>query len=102
MNRFIVAPDADEDVFHIWRYLFIRAGAGTANRIESELYDLFAALAAAPGQGHTRPDLTNAQVLFCPLYQYLIVYRIGLPLEIVRVLHGRRNVKRLLVKSGLK
>ncbi len=96
MSNFVLSPDADEDVFQIWAYLFRRAGLEIANRIESELYDKFEALAKMPSQGHRRPDLTQAPVLFFALYQYLIVYRAKTPLEIVRVIHGRRNVERIL------
>ena len=64
MIDFILAPDADEDVFQIWTYLFRRAGVEIANRIEAELYNAFATLAVTPGQGHQRPDLTKDPVLF--------------------------------------
>jgi plasmid stabilization system protein ParE len=53
-------------------------------------------LAETPGKGHRRPDLTRRNVLFYTLYQYMVVYRAGAPLEIVAVLHGKRHVKRLL------
>ena len=96
MSGFLLSPDADEDVFQIWSYLFQRVGIETANRIESELYNAFEALAVTPGQGHRRPDLTKEPVLFFALYQYMIVYRAKTPLEIVRVLHGKRNVGRIL------
>jgi len=99
MTNFILSPDADEDVFQIWAYLFKRAGLETANRIESELYNAFTALATTPGQGHKRSDLTEAPVLFFGLYQYMIVYRVKIPLEIVRVLHAKRNVRRILAKE---
>ena len=69
MSNFVLSPDADEDVFQIWAYLFGRAGLDLANRIESELYNTFEALARMPGQGHRRPDLTDAPVLFFALYQ---------------------------------
>jgi plasmid stabilization system protein ParE len=96
MSNFVLSPDADEDVFQIWAYLFRRAGQELADRIESELYNSFQSLARTPGLGHRRPDLTDAPVLFYALYQYLIVYRTKNPLEIVRVIHGRRNVERML------
>jgi len=35
-------------------------------------------------------------VLFLSLYQYMIVYRRAATVEIVAVLHGKRDVKRLL------
>jgi plasmid stabilization system protein ParE len=98
MSGFLLSPDADEDIFQIWSYLLQRAGLELANRIEFELYNTFEVLAATPGQGHRRPDLTREPVLFFALYQYLIVYRERNPLEIVRVLHGKRNVSRILRK----
>ena len=49
-----------------------------------------------PGKGHKRPDLTSRDVLFFSVYQYMIVYRRTELVEIVAVLHGKRDVKRLL------
>jgi plasmid stabilization system protein ParE len=46
-----------------------------ANRIQSELVDAFEGLADVPGKGHKRPDLTNKDLLFFSVYQYMIVYR---------------------------
>ena len=67
-----------------------------ANRIQSELVDAFESLADVPGKGHKRPDLTNKDLLFFSVYQYMIVYRQAAMVEIVAVLHGKRDVKRLL------
>ena len=77
-------------------YLAKQAGYTTANRVEGELYEAFSALAEVPGQGHRREDLTHKDLLFFAVYSYMIVFRIADPIEIVRVLHGRRNLKRLL------
>jgi plasmid stabilization system protein ParE len=96
MGTFIVAPEAEDDVFQIWRYLFTEAGLNTANRIESERVEAFANLADTPGRGHRRSDLTNSNVLFYTLYQYMVVYRVATPLEILAVLHGKRDVRRIL------
>jgi len=50
-----------------------------------------------PGQGHRRPDYTQADVLFFPIYSYLIVYRHETkPLQIIRVLHAARDVQNIL------
>jgi plasmid stabilization system protein ParE len=49
-----------------------------------------------PGKGHSRPDLASRDVLLFSVYQYMIVYRRAAKLEIVAVLHGKRDVKRLL------
>ena len=58
--------------------------------------DAFEGLADVPGKGHTRPDLNSRDVLFFSVYQYMIVYRRTEVVEIVAVLHGKRDLKRLL------
>jgi len=58
----------------------------------------FSQLAESPRIGHKREDLTSREVLFWRVHSYLIVYRDSNPLRIVRVLHGKRDVKKLLKK----
>jgi plasmid stabilization system protein ParE len=96
VSSYVVAPDAEDDLKQIWRYLLGEAGLAVANRIEGELVDAFEGLAEAPGKGHRRPDLTSLDVLFFTVYQYMIIYRRGATVEIAAVLHGKRDVKRLL------
>ena len=56
-------------------------------------------LAGNPDIGHLRRDLTLQDVRFWSVFSYLVIYRPGTqPLEIVRVLHGKRDVRRLLEK----
>ena len=56
-----------------------------------------ALLAATPGAGHYRKDLTNEDVKFFSVYSYLIVYRPETkPLQIASILHGRRDVEEIL------
>src|ERR1700722_5762274 len=47
-------------------------------------------------QGPSALDPSNLDVLFFSVYQYMIVYRRTKIVEIVAVLHGKRDVKRLL------
>ena len=48
--------------------------------------------------GHLRTDLAQEPLRFWPVYSYLIIYRPDAePLEIVRVLHGARDVAQLLL-----
>jgi hypothetical protein len=49
-----------------------------------------------PGQRHRRLDLTSRDVSFVSVYQYMIVYRQAETVEIVGVLHGKRDAKRLI------
>jgi plasmid stabilization system protein ParE len=54
-------------------------------------------LAGTPAAGHRRKDLTDENVRFFPVYSYLIVYRPEMkPLQIVSILHGRRDVEQIL------
>ena len=71
--------------------------------MESKLFENFATLARNPGLGHKREDLTRLPVRFYRAfpYQYMIVYRPTSPLEIVSVLHGRRNLKEVLERREL-
>jgi plasmid stabilization system protein ParE len=96
VKPYLVAQEAAGDLRQIWRYLLGEAGLAIANRIQGELVDAFEGLADDPGKGHKRPDLTNRDVLFFSVYQYMIVYRRTALVEIVAVLHGKRDVKRLL------
>jgi toxin ParE1/3/4 len=64
---------------------------------ESVIREKISILAANPGAGHWRKNLTDETVKFFPVYSYLIVYRPETtPLQIVSILHGRRDVAELL------
>ena len=98
-RRFAVAPQAARDLVDIWRYLRKESGEETADRVESAIREKFGYLAEFPGAGHTRSDLTSLEVRFLAVYSYLIVYRPQTkPLEIVAILHGSRDVAKLLKK----
>lgn len=56
MKGYLVAPEAEDDLRQIWRYLLGEAGLAIANRIQSELVDAFEGMADFPGKGHKRPD----------------------------------------------
>ena len=59
MSSYVVSPQADEDIFEIWRYLCQKASLDVANRVEEEIYSAFEALDHNPGLGHQRSDLTS-------------------------------------------
>lgn len=97
MEPFQLAEDAILDIDAIWLYLLEREGLETADRIVTEIFKCFYRLAEMPGIGHRRADLTSRSVLFYRILSYLIVYQPGsVPLPILGVLHGKRNVARLL------
>jgi plasmid stabilization system protein ParE len=96
-RRYVLAPQAARDLVEIWRYITQESNRETADRVESVIRSKFAYLAEFPGGGHWRRDLTEAPVRFLSVYWYLIVYRPETkPLQIVAILHGRRDVAKVL------
>ena len=96
MKSYLVSPEAEHDLQEIWRYLLEDASLAIADRIQDELVSAFEDLADVPGKGHKRSDLTSRDVLFFSVYQYMIVYRRATSVEIAAILHGKRDLKRLL------
>src|ERR1017187_4413684 len=96
-RRYVLAPEAALDLVQIWRYIKNNASLGMADRVESVIREKIVYLAGTPGGGHWRKDLTDEPVKFFPTYSYLIVYRPETkPLQVVAILHGRRDVEQML------
>jgi toxin ParE1/3/4 len=94
---YLVAPQAALDLAEIWRYIQERSSIAMADRVESVILEKLALLAKSPEAGHRRKNLTDEDVKFFPVYSYLIVYRPKTkPLQIVSILHGRRDLARVL------
>ena len=97
MTGFVLSPEAEEDIDAITAYLVATGGVGVARYVVREIRRACHFLAGAPHVGHLRDDLTDAAVKFWPVFSYSIVYDPqSRPLEIVRVVHGRRDVAALL------
>ena len=95
--RYVLAPQAALDLAEIWRYIKEQTSRTAADRVEWAIRDKVAFLAANPGAGHRRQDLTAENVKFFPVFSFLIVYRPETrPLQIVSIIHGRRDVEQLL------
>jgi toxin ParE1/3/4 len=95
--RYILSPEAKEDVREIREYLVSQGGRRLARYVLQEIRAAFRLLASRPEAGHLRQDLTPLPVKFWPVFSYLIVYDpAARPLDIVRVLHGRRDVEAIL------
>jgi len=98
VKKFELAGRALGDLQDIWEFVS-QDSFDAADRLLDEFHRAFDQLAEMPGMGHKRQDLTNREVLFWPVHSYLITYQPSSPLRIVRVVHGRRNVKKLLRKN---
>ena len=103
MASFRLTPDAIDDVDTIWRFIF-KDNSAAADAVEEEIKSACALLAREPYRGHVRSDLTRLPVRFwtLPKYpNYMIIYKPdSRPVEIVRILHGMRNIKQILGKTS--
>jgi plasmid stabilization system protein ParE len=104
MSDYALTALAKTDIFDIWSYI-AEQNENAANRVEHAIYDACAFLADSPLRGHFRPDLTPRPVRFWKLTRYpnyMIVYRPDtMPLQIIAVVHGKRDIERILSLTTL-
>lgn len=93
MKSFRLTPAAEDDLFEIWSFI-AKNNLPAADHVEADLLNACQRLANRPDLGHFRRDLTDKPVRFFAVRDtYLVVYDpVSEPLEIIRVLHGARDV----------
>lgn len=100
MSRFVLTPAARADLLDIFDYI-AQDNPDAARRVISEIRAAMRKLAERPEMGHFRRDLATEPLRFWPVYSYLIIYRPeARPLQVVRVLHGARDVRQILEELG--
>lgn len=99
MSHYRFTPQAVDDLFEIWSYI-ARDNVEAANRVEDAVYKACALLAEGPLRGQTRADLTKLPLRFWTVQafpNYIIVYDPATrPLQIIRILHGSRDILAIL------
>ena len=99
MSRYRFTPQAEDDLFDIWNFI-AQDNPEAANRVEEAVYQACDLLAEPPLAGSVRKDLTPLPVRFWvvqPYVNYVIVYDPEKkPLQVIRILHGARNLPTLL------
>ena len=102
MRRYQFTSQAADDLFEIWSYI-ARDSGEAANRVEDAVYEACAFLSEGPSRGKSREDLTKLPLRFWTLQaypNYIIVYDPNTdPLQIIRVLHGARDIAEVLRKG---
>ena len=102
MGRYLLTDSAKADIREIVEYIRQRSPSA-ATRVQSELRAQMRRLADYPGIGHRRLDLAGDDLRFSSVYSYLIIYLPETrPLQIIRVVHGARDVKRILENEPAK
>ena len=101
MARYLLSPEAKEDLRDIRGYLVSQGGTRVARYVLQEIAAAFRLLASHPEAGHLRQDLTPLPVKFWSVFSYLIVYDpAARPLAIVRVFDGRQDVQAILNRGA--
>jgi toxin ParE1/3/4 len=93
MPRLILAPAARQDLQEIRRFI-AKDDPEAARRVVSRLRNIAHMLAGAPALGRNRPELSTPVRSFVA-DRYVLFYRPlqrGVGIEIVRVLHGSRDI----------
>lgn len=98
MSRYVLTDEAKQDLLDIRQYLREEAGVRVALAVVRKITEAFLFLSRTPGAGHSREDLTTDAVKFWSVYSYMIVYNpTSRPIEIVRMLHGARDLENILL-----
>jgi plasmid stabilization system protein ParE len=99
MSAYVLTPLAKFDIFNIWSYIADNNEDAAAS-VEQAIYDACAFIAQASMRGHSRSGLTPRNLRFWTLTRYpnyTVVRRPETaPLQVVAVLHGKRNLRRVL------
>jgi len=99
MSSYLLTALAQDDLFEIWIYI-AQQNRPAADRVEDAILAACEFLAGAPLAGHVRRDLTEAPVRFWlvkPFLKYFVVYNPETkPLQVIRILHGARDISTIL------
>jgi len=98
MPSVVLRPQALADLAEIWAYI-AEDSPGYADAFAVRIDRAFEALARKPKMGHARPEL-SADIRSFPVGRYVVFY---VPrargIEVVRVLHGARDLKPLFQEA---
>jgi len=90
-----VTPAAREDLRGIGDYVR-RESPAAAKKVVRAIRGEMTRLGSLPGIGHLREDLGDETLRVWPVYSYLLIYRADKgPVEIVRIIHGARDLRQL-------
>jgi toxin ParE1/3/4 len=92
------SPEADEDLIEIWAYLAHEASDRVADNQLRDIEKACSTLKTWPYCGRKRDELLPS-LRSIPVHPFVVFYRVGEDaVEIVRVLHGRRDIDSIFAK----
>ena len=93
-RRFRLSHAASADLDDIWVYVAQEGSEGAANRLIDSIAERFSILLQMPQSGRKRDEVRSG-LRSHPVGSYVIYYReMRTGIEIVRVIHGARDVAR--------
>jgi toxin ParE1/3/4 len=94
VSQLRISPRASSDLIEIWSYIADDSVAN-ADAFIDKMYETIELLASQPGSGRRREELAPGIQSF-PIGRYIIFYRVVAgAIEIVRVLHGARDIENI-------
>jgi len=97
MPGYRLSSRALREVSEILSRLHSEASPSIADNMENRLFAAFNDVGRYPALGHKRDDLTQKPVLFHAVRPYVIMFRRnGKQAQILRVVHGSRDIGKLI------
>jgi len=94
--NYLLTEEAKNDLTEIGDYISLDNSTAARNMM-IKFKEIFEKLVLTPKLGHKRKDLTNKNVRFWSLKNYLIIYQINEDtIIILRILSGYRDITTLL------
>lgn len=88
---------AEDELEEILFYVAEQSGVDRALRVHDRFLETFEQLADVPGSGSRRTEITGDRVRWWRVFDWIVLYDWeSSPLTILRVVHGARDLDRLL------
>lgn len=91
MSRYVFGSYVEGDLREIRDHI-AKDSPDSARRLMVHFIHAFRLLSKQPELGHAREDLLEPSIRFWPVGAYLILYTASIPIEILAVVHGARDV----------
>jgi len=96
MRNYTYSQAAFQDLEEIFEYI-AKDNLPAAHRVWADIEAALAMLAKRPLLGHRRTDWTSDPVRFWAVRSFVTIYRPdSKPLQVVRIIHGARDVPRVI------
>jgi plasmid stabilization system protein ParE len=93
MRGYRITPSAEGDLREILEYVAERDGVDRAIRLHARLVKTFERIADSPRAGRLREEVMGPTIRTWTVFRFLVIYEAErAPVEILRVLHGMREL----------